>query len=153
MFEINWGDVVNILNTIKPYLIGFGIVAALAIIVSVAVRKQPKTKKKLVRAEAGIAVLLSLVLVVNGIIFGPMYTIVSLAMGNGSLTEETLAAASESCEEIAGEGMVLLKNEDNILPLTDTTSLNVFGWASTNPVYGGTGSGALNDEYEKVTLL
>ena len=29
----------------------------------------------------------------------------------------------------------------------------MFGWASTNPVYGGTGSGALNDAYHTVTLL
>ena len=42
----------------------------------------------------------------------------------------------------AGEGMVLLKNK-GILPLaSDTKKLNVFGWDSTNPLYGGTGSGS-----------
>ena len=47
----------------------------------------------------------------------------------------------------------MLKNEDNILPLDDSNKLNVFGWASTNPCYGGTGSGSLSDAYETVTLL
>lgn len=29
----------------------------------------------------------------------------------------------------------------------------MFGWSSTNPCYGGTGSGGLSDNYEEVTLL
>ena len=32
MLKINMSDVINILNSVKPYLIGFGIVLALAII-------------------------------------------------------------------------------------------------------------------------
>lgn len=39
------------------------------------------------------------------------------------------------------------------LPLSGDAKLNVFGWSSTNPCYGGTGSGALNDAYPTVTLL
>ena len=54
---------------------------------------------------------------------------------------------------MAEEGIVLLENEDSILPLAGGAKLNVFGWASTNPCYGGTGSGALNDAYPTVTLL
>lgn len=49
--------------------------------------------------------------------------------------------------------VLFIKNEDNILPLTNTQNINVFGWASTNPCYGGTGSGALSDAYETTTLL
>ena len=37
--------------------------------------------------------------------------------------------------------------------MENTDNLNVFGWASTQPCYGGTGSGAISDAYEKVTLL
>ena len=33
------------------------------------------------------------------------------------------------------------------------SKLNVFGWSSTNPCYGGTGSGALNDAYPVTDLL
>lgn len=32
MLDINMDDVINVLNVIKPYLIGFGVVAVLAII-------------------------------------------------------------------------------------------------------------------------
>ena len=37
--------------------------------------------------------------------------------------------------------------------MAKNSKLNVFGWASTNPCYGGTGSGALSDAYPTVTLL
>ena len=153
MLDINWGDVVNILNTCKPYLIALGVAAVLAIIVLFAVRKKETKKRKLIRSEAGIAFLLVLVIVVNGICFGPMSSIISLAMGNGTIDEETVADSEATCEDIASEGLVLLKNEDNVMPFSDTDKLNVFGWASTNPCYGGTGSGAISDAYEKVTLL
>ena len=153
MLAINMADVVNVLNTCKPYLIGFGVVFVIAVIVLIAAFKLDKTKRKLVRSEAGIAILLALVIVVNMICFGPMNSMISLATGNGTISEETSAEATDLVEQIADEGIVLLKNEDNILPLSDNNKLNVFGWASTNPCYGGTGSGSLSDAYETVTLL
>ena len=82
-----------------------------------------------------------------------MNSMISLATGNGTIQEETSAEATDLVEQIADEGIVLLKNEDNILPLADNNKLNVFGWASTNPCYGGTGSGSLSDAYETVSLL
>ena len=153
MLAINMADVVNVLDTCKPYLIGFGVVFVIAVIVLIAAFKLDKTKRKLVRSEAGIAILLALVVVVNMICFGPMNSMISLATGNGTIREETSAEATDLVEQIADEGIVLLKNEDNILPLSDNNKLNVFGWASTNPCYGGTGSGSLSDAYETVTLL
>ncbi|MBQ6213162.1 MAG: hypothetical protein IJJ57_09785, partial [Ruminococcus sp.] len=60
--------------------------------------------------------------------------------------------ASANALKIAEEGFVLLENED-ILPLTDTKKVNLFGWASTNPIYGGAGSGGINDLYPKVSLI
>lgn len=153
MLKINMDDVINVLNSCKPYLIGFGVVLVLAVIVIVACMKLEKAKKKLIRGEAGIAILLALVIVVNMICFGPMYSMISLATGNGTITEETSDAATELCTEIAEEGIVLLKNENNLLPVTENKVLNVFGWASTNPCYGGTGSGSLSDAYETKTLL
>ncbi|MDD2981034.1 MAG: glycoside hydrolase family 3 N-terminal domain-containing protein [Hespellia sp.] len=153
MLAINMSDVINVLNSIKPYLIGFGVVLVLAIIVTLAVMKKEKTTRKLIRSEAWIATLLALVIVVNLICFIPMSSMISLATGNGTITEETSESATALCEEIAEEGIVLLKNTDHMLPMTDNKSLNVFGWASTNPCYGGTGSGALSDAYETTTLL
>lgn len=46
----------------------------------------------------------------------------------------------EVAQQIADEGIVLLKNEDGLLPLDDKT-LNVFSFASFNLRYGGGGSG------------
>lgn len=153
MLAINMADVVNVLNTCRPYLIGLAVVLVLALIVVIAVRKMDKAKRKLIRSEAGIAVILAIVVVVNMICWGPMNSMISLATGNGTISEETSAEATDLVEQIAEEGIVLLKNEDNILPLADSSKLNVFGWASTNPCYGGTGSGSLSDAYETVTLL
>lgn len=153
MLAINMDDVINVLNSCKPYLIALGIALAIAIIVTVACMKLKKPVKKLVRKEAWIAFLMAAVVIINLICFIPMSSMISLAMGNGTITEETSNEATALCEDIADEGIVLLKNEDNILPLTNTQNINVFGWASTNPCYGGTGSGALSDAYETTTLL
>lgn len=152
MLSINWSDVINVLNTCKPYLIFFGVVFVIAAIVMIAVRKLPKPKRKFARAQSWIVVLLALVVTVNLICFGPVSSLISLAMSGGSISDETTAEATKLCEEIAEEGIVLVKNE-GILPLDGVDSLNVFGWASTNAVYGGTGSGSISDAYEKVTLL
>lgn len=152
MLAIDIADVINVLNTCKPYLIGLGVVVVLAIIAMIAVMKLPKSKKYMVRCQAGVAMVLALVVVVNMICFGPMATLLSLATGNGSISEESGAEANELCAEIAEEGMVLLKNNGD-LPMAADTKLNVFGWSSTNPVYGGTGSGAMSDKYDNVTLM
>lgn len=150
MLSINMDDVINVLNSIKPHLIGFGIVVVIAIIAMVACMKLAKSKKFLVRAEAGMGIFLALGIVVNLICFGPMSTMLTLATGGGVISDETSAEATALCEEISEEGIVLLQN-DGALPLSNT-NVNVFGWASTNPGYGGTGSGALNDAYHTVDL-
>ncbi|GEM03283.1 beta-glucosidase [Halolactibacillus miurensis] len=57
---------------------------------------------------------------------------------------EAVAVRDESkevAEKIADEGIILLQNDDNALPLADGAKVNVFGWSFTNPIYGGTGSG------------
>ncbi len=50
-------------------------------------------------------------------------------------------------EQIQGEGSVLVKN-DNLLPLSkeDAPKVNVFGWASTDWVIGGSGSGQVKPD-------
>ena len=82
MLAINMADVVNVLNTCRPYLIGLAVVLVLALIVVIAVRKMDKAKRKLIRSEAGIAVILAIVVVVNMICWGPMNSMISLATGN-----------------------------------------------------------------------
>lgn len=152
MLAINMDDVLNVLKSCAPYLIAFGVVLVLAIIFTVVSMKLNVTTRKFVRSQTWIATLLALVIVINLICFIPMSSMISLATGNGTITEETSAEATELCAEIAEEGIVLLKNE-NLLPLAENSNLNVFGWGSTNPCYGGTGSGSLSDAYETTSLL
>ncbi len=71
---------------------------------------------------------------------------------------ETLAAADDLNERIAEEGIILLKNEGNTLPVKTKESgadkaprVSVFGHNSVDLVYGGSGSGGSSDE-NAVTL-
>ena len=152
MLSINMDDVINVINSIKGYLIGFGIVAVLLIVAMIACCKMKKSKKYLIRFNAVLGIVLALGVTVNLILVGPMYSMVTLATGGGKVSEENGALATELCEDIADEGIVLLDNA-RTLPLAKNSKLNVFGWASTNPCYGGTGSGALSDAYPTVSLL
>ena len=69
MLAINMDDVINVLNSCKPYLIALGIALAIAIIVTVACMKLKKPVKKLVRKEAWIAFLMAAVVIINLICF------------------------------------------------------------------------------------
>lgn len=54
------------------------------------------------------------------------------------------ATALDAAEKIANEGIVLLKNEENILPLSEreVIKINVFGRCSLQTFYNGSGSAA-----------
>lgn len=153
MLELNWSDVISTLTQIRGYLIAIGAIIAVAVIVMIACLKLAAHKKYVIRTQAFVAMIVGIAIVANLICTGPMYTILSLASGTGTLTEESIAGAEELAQQIAEEGIVLLQNDDQTLPLADNKNINVFGWASTAPCYGGTGSGALNDSYHIVDLL
>ena len=148
MLSINMDDVMQVVSNIQNYLIAFGVVLVLALLVMFAVRKMPKAKKKMIRAQSGLAILLALAIVVNLICTGPMSTMLDLISGEGSISEETSAEATELVNEITQEGIVLAQNDDNILPVASGSKLNVFGWASTSPCSVGTGSVAPPFGYE-----
>lgn len=109
--------------------------------------------KKLIRCESWIAFLLVFVIVANLIVNGPLNLLITLATGNGTISDESVVEATALTEVISEEGIVLLENENNLLPLENGSKINVFGWTSTNPCYGRTGSGALSDAYPTVSLL
>lgn len=153
MLELNWSDVISTLTQIRGYLIAIGAIIAVAVIVMIACLKLAAHKKYVIRTQAFVAMIVGIAIVANLICTGPMYTILSLASGTGTLTEESIAGAEELAQQIAEEGIVLLQNDDQTLLLADNKNINVFGWASTAPCYGGTGSGALNDSYHIVDLL
>lgn len=153
MLELNWSDVVSTLEQIRGYLIAIGIIIVIAVVAMIACLKLAAHKKFIIRTQAFVAMIVGIAVVVNMICVGPMYTLLSLASGRGTLTEESIESAENLAQEIAEEGIVLLKNDEQMLPLSNNKNLNVFGWASIAPCYGGTGSGALNDSYQFVDLL
>ena len=55
---------------------------------------------------------------------------------------DAFKAANELNEEICEEGFVLLKNEDDVLPMKENARVTVFGKNSVNLVLGGSGSNA-----------
>ena len=151
MISVEMEDVLAVLQLCKPYIIGIIAALVIGIVIMIACRRMSRDKRFLIRGEAVIAMVLAVVVCVNMICFGPMSTLIGLATGNGTLSDETNEEAAEVAEEIMEDGIVLLKNE-SLLPLNETKKLNIFGWESINPAYGGAGSGGINDLYDIVSL-
>ena len=151
MISVEMEDVLAVLQLCKPYIIGIVAALVIGIVIMIACRRMSRGKRFLIRGEAAIAMVLAVVVCVNMICFGPMATLIGLATGNGTLSDETNEEAAEVAEEIMEDGIVLLKNE-SLLPLNETKKLNIFGWESINPAYGGAGSGGINDLYDIVSL-
>ena len=151
MISVEMEDVLAVLQLCKPYIIGIIAALVIGIVIMIACRRMSRSKRFLIRGEAAIAMVLAVVVCVNMICFGPMSTLIGLATGNGTLSDETNEEAAEVAEEIMEDGIVLLKNE-SLLPLNETKKLNIFGWESINPAYGGAGSGGINDLYDIVSL-
>jgi beta-glucosidase len=57
---------------------------------------------------------------------------------------ELKAAGEAKVREVEGEGIVLLKNDNNVLPLKEGSDVSLVGVTILDPVYGGTGSGAVD---------
>ena len=152
MISFTIEDVMNVVNAISGYLVAIGVALFLTIVAIVGCRKRKKHEKYLVRAQASGAFLLVLVVIINMICIGPMNTMISLAMGEGKLSQGTIKETLKDVQKVSEEGIVLLENDDNILPLSSTKNLNIFGWASIAPNYSGRGSGAASGQYEITTL-
>ncbi len=69
---------------------------------------------------------------------------------SGDVDPAIIAETRKIAEQIESEGIVLLKNEDNFLPLKDK-KVNIFGAGSVCPFFGGAGSGAITTD-DPVTL-
>ena len=119
----------------------------LAIVVMVAAQFVVKKGARHVAAvSAAVAWVLIVTILANVICFGPMYNnLAPIINGGGSVSPESAAASEAVIEKVGDEGIVLAEN-NGILPLSNTSKINVFGWAATNPIYGGTGSGSSSNE-------
>ena len=85
-----------------------------------------------------VSVIMSLVLLVAS--FAPCATATS-----GDIDPAIIAETKQIAIDIEGEGIVLLKNEDNVLPL-EGKKLNIFGAGSVCPFFGGAGSGCVTSD-------
>ena len=156
MLGINMADVINVLMSVLPQLIAIGVVLVLAIIVTVAVNKKTvadTATRKLIHSESWLVFLVAAVVSVSMMLFGPLATLLNNATAvKYELTQETVDTAEDLAVEVQREGITLLQNNDGNLPLKNT-KVNVFGWGSTNPIYGGTGSGSMSASYPTTSLL
>ena len=67
--------------------------------------------------------------------------------------DEARENGNKVTKEICEEGMVLLKNENNCLPLKSNAKVSVFGKNSVRLVYGGSGSAAPGGNIPKKTIF
>ena len=100
MISVEMEDVLAVLQLCKPYIIGIVASLVIGIVIMIACRRMCRDKKFLIRREAAIAMVLAVVVCVNMICFGPMATLIGLATGNGTLSDETNEEAAEAAEEI-----------------------------------------------------
>ena len=70
------------------------------------------------------------------------YSPVSAAFIGGTNQTDYLSHGVEVNGQLADEGFVLLKNQDDFLPLSGSEKISVVGKSSTNLVLGGSGSGS-----------
>ncbi|MCA1041823.1 glycoside hydrolase family 3 C-terminal domain-containing protein [Bacillus infantis] len=124
-------------------------------------KKENKMYKKMKNrpARATAWSVAALLLLAVGITAGPTVSSIAGNVTGRHITLNTTTAegvkaretADAVAEDISNEGIVLLKNENNSLPLADK-KINVFGTAAFSFKYGGGGSGA-SDQSRAVNLF
>lgn len=156
MLQINMADVMNVLGSLTPYLIAIGVLFVLALIITFAVNRKTVKEiatRKIIHSESWIVALVGIVVAVSMMMSGPLSTLLNNAtITKYELSDTTVSKANELAKEVQSEAITLLKNDDSNLPLSNK-KVNVFGWGSTNPVYGGTGSGSMSKQYATTSLL
>lgn len=146
----------NVAQITKMVLVISIIFAVLMVaFVTVKGKKQDAAEKKKGK-KIVTCILLAVIIAANGAIYAFNNIInqhFSSVKVDDMAVDDTTAASKEITTRIEEEGIVLLENKDNTLPLNveKNAKVNVFGQSSTAIVYGGAGSGA-SDETDNVTL-
>ena len=141
---VSEADLTSYLTQLQGYVYAILILLVLLIIGLITAFGAKKGRRAFMRCQSIVAFIAAICVIVNMICWGPMKNNVSsvLNASKAELSEETVQASKDVIQKVGEEGIVMLKN-DGLLPLSeDTKALNVFGWASTNPIFGGTGSGS-----------
>lgn len=146
----------NVAQITKMVLVISIIFAVLMVaFVTVKGKKQDAAEKKKGK-KIVTCILLAVIIAANGAIYAFNNIInqhFSSVKVDDMAVDDATAASKEITTRIEEEGIVLLENKDNTLPLNveKNAKVNVFGQSSTAIVYGGAGSGA-SDETDNVTL-
>ena len=134
-------------------LIFAGTVVTAVFILAMWIYRARKNKRILKIFSALLCIVLALVIVINLAVMN-FYVMINQFLHRNTADPETVVnetqVAREVTEQIEEEGLVLLRNENKALPMTETKA-NVFGFASDAIIYGGSGSGAA-DESKNVNL-
>lgn len=141
---LDMADVYATIKKVSVYFIPTAILFVLFVVMLIIFKNKSKRFKFWLKWESVIALLVSILISTNVVLFGPMASVLNINYAKLNAVEaSTYKKSQEVTQAIADEGTVLIKNEENYLPLNNekTKKINVFGWGASNPVYGGTGSG------------
>ncbi len=115
------------------------------------------TKKRI--AFGIVAVVIIVVMIVGNYILnlysGLLHQVFAGDTTDYSGAQSELAEGDELVQDLAEDSIVLLKNEDNFLPLEGVAKVNLFGWAATDQGFclvGGGSGGTVVASENKVTL-
>jgi len=132
----------------------FSIVASIALAVLLLMRKKKNNVSLKKLTVVGISVLLIVSIGVNGAVHS-FNNIINQYFSSVEVDDLAVDEATQASKSITTrleeEGIVLLENKGNVLPLNTNKKVNAFGISSISLIYGGNGSGA-SDESENITL-
>nr|WP_295270371.1 glycoside hydrolase family 3 C-terminal domain-containing protein [uncultured Blautia sp.] len=141
-------------KTVLIFTVIVAVIAVLAIVMNIRAGVKGKgtfTKKRTVGTIL-LSVLLIIVVAANTAIY-KFNNIIDIYFNKINMDSPEIKQARDDAknltEEIESEGIVLLKNENNALPIQG--KINLFGYSSLSVAYGGTGSGA-GDESSNIDL-
>lgn len=142
--EVAWEDVISVIQMMQTHLIIIGVSLLCMVGVLFLAKKWKKPIRGVIRWQSVFAFILIAVVTLNTAATGSLYNTLNVVLSDkGQLDPQNVENSRRVVEEVTNEGVVLTKNSDGFLPIAPQ-KINVFGWASTNPIYGGTGSGTVD---------
>ena len=146
----------NVAQITKMVLVISIVFAVLMVAFMIAKGKKQDAAEKKKGKKIVTCILLAVIIAANGAIYAFNNIInqhFSSVKVDDMAVDDATTASKDITTRIEEEGIVLLENKDNTLPLNveKNAKENVFGQSSTAIVYGGAGSGA-SDETDNVTL-
>lgn len=130
------------------------IVTVIAIVLTVLRIKNNKPLSKMKKILSAVLCVLMIAVTVANVVVYRFNNVIDIYFNKIDMNSKEIVSARDDAkalaEEVESEGIVLLKNSDNSLPLSNK-KINLFGYTSIAPIYGGTGSGG-GDESTNVDL-